>query len=68
LPAASGDASLARAYDLTAEMFQQERKNAASQVQNYLDSSALSSFDVSMNRPSTIMRLNPEGTPLPYLE
>lgn len=64
----TSDASLARAYVLVAEMFQQERQNAQGQLQNYLDSSTLSSFDVSLNRPSTLMRLDLEATPLPYLE
>ena len=64
----TSDASLAKSFVLVAQLFQQERQNAESQLRNYLDSSTLSSFDVSMNRPATDVGLYFEATPLPHLE
>ena len=64
----SSDASLAKSYVLIAQLFQQERQNAESQLQNYMDSSTLSSFDVTLNGQPTTLRLYPDGTPTPYLE
>jgi hypothetical protein len=64
----SSDASLAKSYVLIAQLFQQERQSAESQLQNYLESSTLSSFDVTINGQPTSLRLYPGGTPTPYLE
>ena len=64
----TSDASLARSFVLVSQLFQQERQNAESQLRNYLDSSTLSTFDVSMNRPATDVGLYLQSTPLPYLE
>jgi len=64
----TSDASLAKSFVLVAQLFQQERQNAESQLSNYLDSSILSSFDVSMNRPAIDLRLYSEATPFPSLE
>lgn len=64
----SGDASLAKSYVLIAQLFQQERQNAESQLENYLESSTLSSFDVTLNGQPAIMRQDMEATPLPYLQ
>lgn len=64
----SGDASLAKSFVLIAQLFQQERLNAENQLQSYLESSTLSSFDVTLNGQAPTLRLYPEGTPTPYLE
>lgn len=64
----TNDPSLAKSFVLVAELLQQERRNAESQLHSYEDSSTLSSFDVSLNRPSTVLRLLEEATPFPYAE
>jgi hypothetical protein len=64
----SSDASLAKSYVLIAQLFQQERQNAGSQLDNYMESSTLSSFDVTLNGQPIGLRLYPDGTPTPSLE
>jgi hypothetical protein len=64
----TNDPDLAQSYVLIAELFQQERQNARNQLRSYLDSSAMASFDVSLNMPPPAMRLDIMPTPTPYLE
>ena len=59
------DPSLAKSYVLVAELFRQEREDAEGQLRNYLQSSTLSSFDVSLNRTSPVLRQMQEPTPTP---
>jgi hypothetical protein len=64
----SSDASLAKSYVLIAQLFQQERQNAESQLDNYMESSTLSSFDVTLNGQPISARLVPDGAPTLLLE
>jgi hypothetical protein len=64
----SSDATLAKSYVLIAQLFQQERQNAGSQLDNYMESSRLSSFDVTLNGQPIGLRLYPDGTPTPSPE
>jgi hypothetical protein len=62
------DPDLAQAYVLVAGLFQQERQNARNQLRSYLDSSAMASFDVSLNMPAPAIRMDLMPTALPYQE
>jgi hypothetical protein len=59
------DPTLAESYVLVAELFRQERQSAEGQLRNYLQSSTLSSFDVSLNRPTADLRQILVPTPTP---
>lgn len=62
---ATDDPALAESYVLVAELFRRERESAEGQLRNYLQSSALSSFDVNLNRPSPVLRQPQDPTPTP---
>ena len=63
----STDPALAKSFVLIAELFQQERRNARSQLESYQEQAGLASFDVSLNRPPVLLEfdMGPTPTPLP---
>lgn len=64
----TSDPALAQSYVLVAELFRQERQNARNQLRNYLDSSAMASFDVSLNMQPITLRVDSGLTPTPFQE